>query len=502
MSGMSGGNQPAANRPRHNPASNDGPASTLSELPPDALRIVFVYAVPESRLHRLEFIGSISAVCRSFRELVSRMWLWWRLDLAMYGEYIPLAGPNREPRDCRLAVLQSLAKYSLQRKNVRCIKISRLSLEKEPGTIVDGHFHPGRICNTILKALRALLAMNRAFPNAKSIFIELSLHSGIRRNDTNVPLINKNVLKKMSSAFPRLTQIRFGHCLDPDTLLEGNLLKFFQELKQPLTYLSLLNIHLLDEIHVAIILKCIGSGLNQLEIFGGGGINGEHMFTGNEEEHNMYAALSTHCQQLQKLTLAKLRIRDISSNLGKILDLDESLTELTVESNNYYSIDGDFETYAIDTEALVAGLFKNKGKNLERFKCNSFRWKENAGAALRNLVALQKREATTSTGADGDGDNGNGNDGITYEGAPQKTYEGAPQKKIKLHTAFVGQCPIEDICAAVSDGVRTIGLPEWTKSSYLGKVRSHFHETGVSIPSGATIMIGKREYDLCTGELK
>ena len=45
MSGMSGGNQPEAKRPRHNPASNDGPA-TLSELPPDALRIVFVYAVP------------------------------------------------------------------------------------------------------------------------------------------------------------------------------------------------------------------------------------------------------------------------------------------------------------------------------------------------------------------------------------------------------------------------------------------------------------------------
>lgn len=234
MSGMSGGNQAAAKRPRHNPASNDGPA-TLSELPPDALRIIFVYAVPERRLHRLEFIGSMCAVCRSFRELVPRMWLWWRFDLALYGEYIPLTGPNREPRDCRLAVLQSLAKYSSQRNKVLSITISRLSLEKEPGTIVDGHFHPGRICNTILKALRALLAMNRAFPNAKSIFIELSLHSGIRRNDTNVPLINKNVLKKMSSAFPRLTRIRFGHCLDPDTLLEGNLVKFFQELQHPIT---------------------------------------------------------------------------------------------------------------------------------------------------------------------------------------------------------------------------------------------------------------------------
>ena len=213
------------------------------------------------------------------------------------------------------------------------------------------------------------------------------------------------------------------------------------------------------------------------------------MFTGSEEEHNIYAALSTHCQQLQKLTLANLRIRDISSNLGKILDLDESLTELTLDGNNYYSINGDFETFDVDTEALVADLFKSKGKNLVRFKCN-FSWKEYAGAALRNLVALQKREATTSV----DGDNGNGNAGITYEGASQK--------KIKLHTAFVGPCLIEDICAAVSDGVRTIGLPEWTCNSYLGQVRSHFHETGVSIPSGATIMIGKREYDLCTGELK
>ena len=31
---------------------------------------------------------------------------------------------------------------------------------------------------------------------------------------------------------------------------------------------------------------------------------------------------------------------------------------------------------------------------------------------------------------------------------------------------------------------------------------SHFNESGVSIPSGANILIGKSEYDLCTGELK
>jgi hypothetical protein len=208
------------------------------------------------------------------------------------------------------------------------ILINRLSLEKEDGAFVDGHWRSGRICNAILKALRTLLAMEGAFPNVTSMSIDL-------RPLDNVALINKRILKKMPSAFPRLTRVSFcGNCLDHDTLLEGNFLKFFHALKQPLTFLSLDSIPSLEEIHVATILKCIGSGLTQLEIIGHGG-DGQLMPTGGgEENHNMYDALSTNCRQLQKLLLAKLSIRDLTLNLGKVLDLEESL-EYLVQRADY-----------------------------------------------------------------------------------------------------------------------------------------------------------------------
>jgi len=330
--------------------------------------------------------------------------------------------------------------------------------------------------------------MKGEFPNVTSIFIELSLRYDIQRDDTNVPLINNNVLKKMLSAFPRLTRIRFGHCLDPDTLLTGNFVKFFQALKQRLTYLSLASIHLLTETHVAMILKYIGSSLDHLEIFGGG-INGENMFTGSrEEKHNVYNAITTHCRQLQNILLANLKIQDLALNLGKVLDLEETLTVLTLQQNSYLvGVDGDFETGGIDAELAIAGLFVSKGKNLERFECD-FRWEQSGGTALNNLVALQRSGVKPSTGADIGGDN-------------CITDEGASQKGMRLRIANVGRCPIATICAAVSDGVQTIGIREYARGPTLDEIRTHFHENGDSIPSGATLMLGKREYGLHTGEL-
>lgn len=365
MSG--GGNQPSAKRPRRNSAS-------LRDLPPDAMHIVLVYAFPKKDVHRLEFVGIMGAVCRSFRKLMRTVWAPCCFDLDRYREYTPLAGPDREPRDCRLALLKSLAKTPRQRRMVCLINISRTSLEKEPSSIINGNLRLGRICNAILKALQALLSMT--FPNVKSIFIDLCPCQKIY--DKNISLINKNVMKKIPSAFPRLARIRFGHCLDQDTVFDGHLVKFFKELKQPLTFLSLLRIPFLQQFHVAEILRCIGSGLTALEVIGGG-VDGYQMWEQRTaRENSMYDALSTHCRQLQGLTLSLLQVT--KQHLGKVLDLEETLTVLKLHGNTYV---------VNDTEEFLANLFKNKGKNLERFECD-FRWEEDGEAALRNLIALQK----------------------------------------------------------------------------------------------------------------
>ena len=128
---MSGGtNQPAAKRARRNPASRDRPV-TIKDLPPDAYCIVYSYAIPKYDTHRLEFEGTFSAVCRSFRRFSRTFRAPWQFNLALYREYTPLSGPDREPRDCRLALLESLAKNPFQRYMVHCVSISRLSLEKK-----------------------------------------------------------------------------------------------------------------------------------------------------------------------------------------------------------------------------------------------------------------------------------------------------------------------------------------------------------------------------------
>jgi len=214
------------------------------------------------------------------------------------------------------------------------------------------------------------------------------------------------------------------------------------------------------------------------------------MFTGSrEEKHNVYNAITTHCRQLQYILLANLKIQDLALNLGKVLDLEETLTVLTLQQNSYLvGVDGDFETGGIDAELAIAGLFVSKGKNLERFECD-FRWEQSGGTALDNLVALQRSGVKPSTGADIGGDN------CIID-------EGASQKGIRLRIANVCRCPIATICAAVSDGVQIIGIREYVRGPTLDEIRTHFHENGDSIPSGATIMIGKRKYDLCTGELK
>lgn len=486
---MSGGNQPAAKRARRN-LSNDGPV-TLHDLPPDAARIVFAYALPLNDEHKLEFVGIMGAVCRSFRKFVRTVWAPWLFDLERYREYTPLAGPDREPRDCRLALLKSLAKTPSQRRMIYRINIIRSSLESEPSMVVDGSLRLGRISNAILSALRSLLAMKGAFPTVTTIFIDLTPLARWGRQDTNVKLINKRILKKVPSSFPRLTHVRFGHCLDPDTLLAGNLVKFFQALEQPPKFLSLVNIPFLEEYHVAKILRCIGRDLTHLQIVGGG-VNGNLMYTGtaNEGGNNcMYDALSTNCRQLQVIELWLMVIT--TENLGKVLDLEETLTELTLQGNDYVAFDGEVE--GDEAEEFVAGLFENKGKNLKHIQCD-FRRREFGGTALRNIIALQKRMATTFSGADAGDDNGNANGNRN---------EGASQKEIKLRTAILGQCPIEELCFAVSAGVRTIDLLEWPEDTpNLEEVRTYFRENDVSIPSGITLVIDNTSYDLQTGMLK
>jgi len=292
----------------------------------------------------------------------------------------------------------------------------------------------------------------------------------------------------MPSAFPRLIRISFGHCLDPDTLLAGNLVKFFQALKEPPKLLSLAYIPFLEEFHVVKILRCIGGSLTRLEIIGGG-IDGQMMLTGDEEGENncVFAALSTYCRQLQALRLSLMDI--MIEDLDMVLDLEETLTELKLQGNDYTAFDEEEEPIEGDeAEAGLAGLFENKGKNLECFECD-FRSGHRGGTALRNLIALQKR--MTTSGAVTGGHNGNEN-GNKNEGASQN------QKRIKLLTANVGLCSSADICAAISDGVRTIRLPEWPNPSpwrppnYLEEIWNHFYGNGVSIPSGTTLIFGNR----------
>ena len=181
----------------------------------------------------------------------------------------------------------------------------------------------------------------------------------------------------------------------------------------------------------------------------------------------------------------------IIEDLGKVLDLEETLTELKLQGNDYTAFGEEEEPIEDDeAEAVLAGLFENKGKNLERFECD-FRSGDRGGTALRNLIALQKR--MTTSGAVTGGHNGNEN-GNKNEGASQN------QKRIKLLTANVGLCSSADICAAISDGVRTIRLPEWPHQSpwrppnYLEEIWNHFYGNGVSIPSGTTLIFGNRLY--------
>jgi hypothetical protein len=104
------------------------------------------------------------------------------------------------------------------------------------------------------------------------------------------------------------------------------------------------------------------------------------------------------------------------------------------------------------------------------------------------LIALQKRGTTTSPGANA---GGNANDG--------NADESGSQKEIKLHTALVGHCPIAEICAAVADGVRTIGVSERPVGSpnFLEEIRTHyFQENGVAIPSGTKIVIDDTFFEL------
>jgi len=139
----------------------------------------------------------------------------------------------------------------------------------------------------------------------------------------------------------------------------------------------------------------------------------------------------------------------------------------------------------VEAEEFVAGLFEIKGKNLEQFQCD-FQMEEFGGSALRNLIALQKRGATTSSGTDAGGDNG-------------KEDEGASQKGIKLQTAYLSLCPIGDICAAICSGVWTIGLserPSMLPTEFVEEVQTHFYENGVSIPPGVTLVIGNTSYVL------
>ena len=198
----------------------------FSNLPPDALTIVLKYALPSDDIHRFEFAWSMGKISKSLQDHSTRI-----LDmlpvspfhLEEYEEYSPLNGrtsddrgpfdfsDDREPFDCRAALIMALATDPTKCALISELHITRQSIEKPDG----------RIDNGMVKSLRSVLTKEGAFKNAQTLSINLNpvdLEEDDRHQYTNISLLNKAMMKKMPKSFPSITNVTLGHCFYPEII--------------------------------------------------------------------------------------------------------------------------------------------------------------------------------------------------------------------------------------------------------------------------------------------
>ena len=163
------------------------------------MTIVLKYALPSKEIHRFEFAWSMGKISKSLSE--HRMSILDVLPVAPfhleeYEEYSPLNGRtaddrgpfdfsgDREPFDCRAALVKALATDPEKCALISELHITRQSIEKPDG----------RIDNGMLKSLRSLLTKEGAFKNAQALSINLNpvdLEEDDRNHFTSIYLLNR-----------------------------------------------------------------------------------------------------------------------------------------------------------------------------------------------------------------------------------------------------------------------------------------------------------------------
>ena len=443
----SGGNKEerSAKRARRNEDEDEEgqpPRSSdpFSNLPPDALTIVLKYACPVDEMHRFEFAWSLEKISKSLRE--HRVSILDVLPVAPfhleeYEEYSPLNGTSddREPFDCRAALVKALSTDTAKCALISELHITRQSIEKPDG----------RIDNGMVKSLRSLLTKEGAFKNAQVLSINLNpvdLEEDARNHLTNISLFNKAMLKKMPKSFPSMTNITLGHCFPPEILQSGNLFStFFHSLKTPLRSLALLCIPSLTEIHVTNVLSTTRDNLIRLEVDGGRSSSNDAPLSVTSE---MFKALVTNCKRLEYLSLCGVEIFDISHHPLKVLSSIAGLKELVLKRNGhhfYTRIDEGYEEIPeTEAEQQYIDLFLYYGKQLEAFH-GDFSSSLAASDALDNLVALQLSDTEDSA----------------EDSAPNIP------KAIKLQKVGLGFLHRGTIARAIRAGVRDFEMSEETE---------------------------------------
>ena len=451
----SGGNKEerSAKRARRNEDEDDEegqpPRSSdpFSNLPPDALTIVLKYAHPSEDIHRFEFAWSMGKISKSLREHRASM-----LDvlpvapfhLEEYEEYTPLNGTvdDREPFDCRAALVKALATDPAKCALISELHITRQSIEKPDG----------RIDNGMVKFLRSLLTKEGAFKNAQVLSINLNLEEDALNHFANISLFNKAMLKKMPKSFPSIENVTLGHCFPPELLQSGNLFSaFFHSLKTPLRSLALLCIPGLTESHVANVLSTTRDNLTRLEIDGGRrSISNDAPFSVTSE---MFNALVTNGKRLESLSLCGVDIFDISYHPLRVLSSIAGLKELVLKRNGhhfYTRIDEGYEEIPeTEAEQQYIDLLLFYGKQLEAFR-GDFSSVMAASDALDNLVSLQLSDT---------------------ENAAEDSVPNIP-KTIKLQEVDLGLLHTGAIARAIRAGVRDFEMSEETEEQARNSIKN------------------------------
>ena len=464
--------------PKHPPARDDGPVD-LSNVPPDALSIILSYAIPVNAMHRFEFAGVISRICRSWRDVAHDILQPAPFELEDYLEYYPLVGADRDSMDCRLSLLESMVCHPAKRDLVSEFCISRDGVRKDFGDI--------RSSESILKTLRVLLTMEGSFKNSTHLCINLDASvQEMRENsifyarETNVPLLNQRTIGKLAKAFPSLFELELGHCIDREIFHSGkSFISFFRSLKLPLKHLSLCKIIGLEEYHVALILRVVGESLTSLEITGGSVGDGWMISGRSGGTESMYNEIASQCKCLETLSLSKLRFYYSYCHLEIVFRSVTNLKELRMKENEYYEYVGETELRGSDAEFYFQNFFMRYGKTLETFSFD-FRSPINTGEVVRNLMKLQKsaNEAVDSSGT-------------------------SNEEGIKLHSIEVMDMLDGDICYVVRrGGVRNICLTDLEDitlhESALENIREQYSDTygNALLPLSLTIRLGYNIYEV------